>query len=308
MGALAEQGIGATVGCDYMGTVVQVGSKVTKDFKPGDRISGFVHGANAVQKEDGCFAEYCVAKADVQMKVPENISDEDASTLGIGITTVGQALYQKLGVPLPGAEKANYPILVYGGSTATGSLAIQFAILSGCQVVTTCSPRNFPFVKALGAAEAFDYNDPDCAKKIREFTGDKLTRAFDCISEGASPNICANSISSQGGQVLYLLPTKHDRTDVENKVFPISPQQPTSSFPSNQNNSGNARLHLHRRALQVGGRRGHARAARGLRVRQEVLGAGDEARREPADHHAPGEGRQGRARGRAGRAGAAKAG
>lgn len=305
MGALAEQGIGATVGCDYMGTVVQVGSKVTKHFKPGDRISGFVHGANAVQKEDGCFAEYCVAKADVQMKVPENISDEDASTLGIGITTVGQALYQKLGVPLPGAgEKANYPILVYGGSTATGSLAIQFAILSGCQVVTTCSPRNFPFVKALGAAEAFDYNDPDCAEKIREFTGDKLTRAFDCISEGASPNICANSISSQGGQVLYLLPTKHDRADVENKVSHTRYSEPTLS----NNAPGNARLHLHRRALQVGRRHGHARAARGLRVRQEVLGAGDEARREPADHHAPGEGRQGRARGRAGWLGAAEAG
>jgi NADPH:quinone reductase-like Zn-dependent oxidoreductase len=208
-----------------MGTVVQVGPKVTKNFSPGDRIAGFTHGVNAVEKEDGCFAEYAVAKGDVQCKLPDNLSDEDASTLGVGVTTVGQGLYQSLGLPLPGAEKANYPLLVYGGSTATGSLAIQFGVLSGCQVITTCSPRNFPFVKALGAAEAFDYNDPECAKKIREYTNDKLTRVFDCISEGDSPKISSEAISSKGGQVSYLLAPKHERTDVENKVsfhtFPI---------------------------------------------------------------------------------------
>jgi NADPH:quinone reductase-like Zn-dependent oxidoreductase len=201
-----------------MGTVVQVGPKVTKNFSPGDRIAGFTHGVNAVEKEDGCFAEYAVAKGDVQCKLPDNLSDEDASTLGVGVTTVGQGLYQSLGLPLPGGEKANYPLLVYGGSTATGSLAIQFGVLSGCQVITTCSPRNFPFVKALGAAEAFDYNDPVCAMKIREYTNDKLTRVFDCISEGESPKISSEAISSKGGQVSYLLAPKHDRTDVENKV------------------------------------------------------------------------------------------
>jgi NADPH:quinone reductase-like Zn-dependent oxidoreductase len=202
-----------------MGTVVQVGPKVTKSFKPGDRVAGFTHGVNAVEKEDGCFAQYAVAKGDVQCKLPDNLSDEDAATLGVGVTTVGQGLYQSLGLPLPGSgQKADYPVLVYGGSTATGSLAIQFAVLSGAKVVTTCSPRNFPFVKALGAAEAFDYNDPDCAKKIREYTDDKLTKVFDCISEGDSPKISSEAISSKGGVVSYLLNPKHDRTDVENKV------------------------------------------------------------------------------------------
>jgi len=128
--ALAEQGVGCTVGCDYAGTVVEVGSKVTKDWQKGERIAGFTHGVNAVEKEDGCFAEYCVAKGDAgQMKLPDNISDEEASTLGVGITTVGQGLYQSLGLPLPGSEKAGKDILIYGGSTATGSLAIQYAVL-----------------------------------------------------------------------------------------------------------------------------------------------------------------------------------
>jgi NADPH:quinone reductase-like Zn-dependent oxidoreductase len=44
---------GARVGCDYAGTVLDVGSKVTKDLKRGDRVAGFCHGANAVYHEDG---------------------------------------------------------------------------------------------------------------------------------------------------------------------------------------------------------------------------------------------------------------
>jgi NADPH:quinone reductase-like Zn-dependent oxidoreductase len=49
---------GATVGCDFSGVVEEVGPKVEKQWKKGDRIAGFVHGVNALEPEDGCFAEY----------------------------------------------------------------------------------------------------------------------------------------------------------------------------------------------------------------------------------------------------------
>jgi NADPH:quinone reductase-like Zn-dependent oxidoreductase len=97
----------------------------------GRSVAGFVHGVNAVEKEDGCFAEYCVAKGDLQIKIPENMSDEEASTLGVGITSVGQGLFQILGLPLPGSvgrTGSKIPLLIYGGSTATGSLTIQYAV------------------------------------------------------------------------------------------------------------------------------------------------------------------------------------
>lgn len=68
---------------------------------------------------------YCVAKGDIQYKIPDNTTDEEAATLGVGINTVGQGLYQSLELPLPGSGKAGIWLLVYGGSTATGSLAIQ---------------------------------------------------------------------------------------------------------------------------------------------------------------------------------------
>lgn len=57
------------------------------------------------------------------------MSDEDASTLGTGVITCGQSMYQNLGVPEPGSGKDNGFFLVYGGSTATGTLAVQYAVL-----------------------------------------------------------------------------------------------------------------------------------------------------------------------------------
>ena len=66
----------------------------------------------------------------MQIKIPYNVSSKDAATLGIGLFTVGQSLYQSLGLPLPTQPATErFPILIYGGSTATGTLAIQFAKL-----------------------------------------------------------------------------------------------------------------------------------------------------------------------------------
>ncbi|KFZ13728.1 hypothetical protein V501_03570 [Pseudogymnoascus sp. VKM F-4519 (FW-2642)] len=197
---------GARVGCDYAGTVLEVGSKVTKDFKKGDRVAGFCHGANAVYHEDGTFQEILTAKGDVQIKIPDNLSFEEASTLGVGITTVGQGLYQSLQLPLPGKpQTVKTPLLIYGGSTATGSLAIQYAKLSGLTVVVTCSPRNFAYVKSLGADAAYDYNSPSCSKDIKEYTKGHLEHVFDCISEGNSTKICVEAMSSDGGVYSTLL-------------------------------------------------------------------------------------------------------
>ncbi len=86
------------------------------------------HGANRLQLEHGAFAGTIVAKGDIQMRTPEKMTDEEAATLGVGIATVGQGLYQSLQLPLPTRPaKEAFPVLFYGGSTAPGTLAIQFA-------------------------------------------------------------------------------------------------------------------------------------------------------------------------------------
>lgn len=54
-----------TIGCDYAGTVVSVGSAVTKKFSIGDRVTGFAHGSKHEDPQSGCFAEYAKAKGDI---------------------------------------------------------------------------------------------------------------------------------------------------------------------------------------------------------------------------------------------------
>jgi NADPH:quinone reductase-like Zn-dependent oxidoreductase len=57
------------------------------------------------------------------------MSDEDAATLGVGVITCGQALYQSLGLPLPDSDnKYGGYLLIYGGSTGMGTMAIQYAV------------------------------------------------------------------------------------------------------------------------------------------------------------------------------------
>lgn len=122
---------GGLVGCDFAGTVVEVGNAVTKSWKKGERLAGVAHGGNSVQPEDGAFAEYIVAKGDVQIKIPDSLSFEDASTMTLGVTTVQQGLYQKalkLNLPTDPVKEKTF-VLIYGGSTATGALGVQFAKL-----------------------------------------------------------------------------------------------------------------------------------------------------------------------------------
>lgn len=125
---------GGLAGCDFAGVVEAVGHSVTKVWKTGDRVCGVAHGGNLYEPEDGAFAEYIVVKGDIQIKMPANLTFTQAATIGLGATTVGQGLYQqalKLHLPPTSTPKdGNEYVLIYGGSTATGALGIQYATLS----------------------------------------------------------------------------------------------------------------------------------------------------------------------------------
>ncbi|KAI8630067.1 putative alcohol dehydrogenase [Xylariaceae sp. FL1651] len=201
--------VGCRVGCDYAGVVEKVGSKVT-NFSVGDRITGWVHGSNRANHESGAFAEYAVAKASVQRKIPDNLSFEEAATLGTAIMTVGQGMYKLLGLPLP-TEPTNepFPLLIYGGSTATGMAGIQFAKLSGLTVITTCSPHNFDLVKSFGADAVFDYKSSTCAADIKKLTNNRLRYSWDCTGDGAG--ICAAAMSdAEPGTYGTIMPADYE--------------------------------------------------------------------------------------------------
>ncbi|KAJ0413514.1 chaperonin 10-like protein [Aspergillus carlsbadensis] len=209
--------VGSRVGCDYAGVVEEVGPKVTKAFKKGDRITGMVHGCDRTQIENGAFANYIVAKGDVQIKIPDNVSDEDAATMGVSISTVGQGLYKTLELPFPTEstkENSSRYILIHGGSTATGIYGIQFARLSGLKVIATSSPHNFDYIKSLGAEAVYDYKSPTAGSDIRTYTNNTLKLAWDCTGSGAS--IIANALSTEGGKYASIMPVNKDEVHAIN--------------------------------------------------------------------------------------------
>jgi aspyridone synthetase trans-acting enoyl reductase len=121
---------GSTWGCDFSGVVVECGSNVV-GFAAGDRVAGAAPGNNPDEPNSGAFAEYANVPAAILFKVPSWLSFEEAATLGCGLLTIGLALYHVLELPLPYSKPQPNPqyVLIYGGGTATGTLAIQAAKL-----------------------------------------------------------------------------------------------------------------------------------------------------------------------------------
>lgn len=88
--------------------------------------------------------------------------------------------------------------MVWGGSTSVGSNAIQLAAAAGYEVITTCSPRNFDYVKRLGASQAFDYRSNTVTSEIvAALKGGKLAGAF-AVTAG-SHEACAEILRASEG-------------------------------------------------------------------------------------------------------------
>lgn len=149
------------------------------------------------------------------MHLPSGLGMDAAATFPLGAITCGQGLFQKalkLNLPSSPAKGDEY-VLVYGGSTATGSLAIQYVKAAGYKPLTTCSPKHNDWMKSHDITP-FNYNDKDCGEQIRKFTDDKLKYAFDCISEPSSAKICDAALSSTGGRYGSLLQSAIERDNV----------------------------------------------------------------------------------------------
>lgn len=91
---------------------------------------------NDLHPEYGCFAQYILMKGDLATHIPPQMSFEEAATLPCGIATCGLGMYKQehlglpmLSFPLEENKATGQAVLIYGGSSATGTLAIQFAKL-----------------------------------------------------------------------------------------------------------------------------------------------------------------------------------
>lgn len=113
--------------------------------------------------------------------------------MGVACMTACLSLYYILDIPTP-------------DDPPTTTAAQDILVWSGARVITTASPKQYDFVKSLGADSVYDYSDSFAAREIFEATRGRLTRAVDCWSEGMSPYQVSTSLSAEGGKIATLLP------------------------------------------------------------------------------------------------------
>jgi NADPH:quinone reductase-like Zn-dependent oxidoreductase len=149
------------LGSDLAGEAVEVGEGAT-DISKGQRVLAHALGIRTGKPENSSFQKYAVVPATATSVVPDSITFEAASVILLALSTAVTGLYQTtyLALPFPSTspKKIGKTILIWGGSSRVGSCAIQLAVASGLDVVTTASKRNFDYCKRLGAAEVFDYS------------------------------------------------------------------------------------------------------------------------------------------------------
>ncbi|TLD07676.1 hypothetical protein PgNI_10622 [Pyricularia grisea] len=197
---------GAVDGCDFAGVIVGVGPEVLK-FGLGDRVCGAVHGSNPLRPESGSFTDYMTSESEFTLKIPAGLSFEQAVGMGVtGIGTLGMALFRTLQLPGSLDRPATKPrtVLVHGGSSSVGTMAIQLLRLLGHVPIATCSPKNFALARRFGAEEVFDYNSPDCAAAIKAYTKNTLSYILDPFTDAKSVDLCYKAMGRAGGRYCCL--------------------------------------------------------------------------------------------------------
>ncbi|KAK8132174.1 alcohol dehydrogenase GroES-like domain-containing protein [Apiospora kogelbergensis] len=206
---------GAIGGHDFAGVVVRLGEDVDRDrFKEGDRVLATTIGLSPTDRTTGAFAEYALAFDHLACKIPDSMSFEDACPMGVSIGTAGLALFQTLRLPMPDKDSATpssasppIPVLVSGGATSTGTMAIQLLKCAGLTPIATCSPANNALCTSLGAAACFDYRSPTCGADIRAWTNSGLAHVLDCVTDAATMEMCYEAIGTSladGGPAAYV--------------------------------------------------------------------------------------------------------
>ncbi|MFN3656578.1 MAG: zinc-binding alcohol dehydrogenase family protein [Pseudolabrys sp.] len=138
--------MGATVGLDWAGEVVEVGAEAKGGFKPGDRV--MCAGA-------GGYAEYAVCDWGRAVKIPDDMSFEHAATLPVALGTMHDALVTN------GRLRAGESVLVQGASSGVGLMALQIAKRLGAKLVigTSTNAERRARLKEFGADLAIDTKD-----------------------------------------------------------------------------------------------------------------------------------------------------
>ena len=166
----------ATLGSDFSGVVVEVGSHVTR-FKPGDAVFTSVDGVRM-----GGLAELAVVTENAAALKPAHLDFVQAASIPMVALTSWQSLTEHLQL------KPGQKIFIPAGAGGIGTFAIQLAKSIGATVATTTSAANTHLVRSLGADEVIDYKTQKFEDVLRDYDavldtlgGESLEKSFQIL-------------------------------------------------------------------------------------------------------------------------------
>ena len=116
----------------------------------------------------GGYAEYCVAPAGTCLPVPEALRMTEAAAMPETLFTVWVNLFER------GFAADGDTVLVHGGTSGIGTMAIALGKLFGLKLMVTCgSDEKCARALDLGATRAINYNSHDFVDEVLRATGEK---------------------------------------------------------------------------------------------------------------------------------------
>ncbi len=178
----APPGASPIPGLEVAGQVVATGPGVTIPLI-GSLVCALVSG--------GGYAEYCLANAGHCLPVPDDLPLAQAAALPETLFTVWHNVFER------GHARDGEVLLVHGGTSGIGSMAIMLGRAFGLQVLVTCGgPEKCAAAREIGAVLAIDYKAEDFVEAVKSFTngkgvqlvldmvaGDYVARNLKCLAD-----------------------------------------------------------------------------------------------------------------------------
>ena len=169
-------------GLEISGEIVALGDGVDR-VQLGRQVCALVSG--------GGYAQYCLAMVDHCLPVPEGLSMAEAAALPETLFTVWHNVFER------GWAKEGETILVHGGTSGIGSMAIMLGKLFELTVIVTCGgAEKCAAALEIGADHAIDYKAADFVEEVKRITGgtgvqlvldmvagDYVARNLQCLAE-----------------------------------------------------------------------------------------------------------------------------
>lgn len=162
-------GASPLLGLEVSGEIVALGTGVDPALL-GRPVCALVSG--------GGYAQYCIARAEHCLPVPASLPLAEAAALPETLFTVWHNVFER------GWAREGETLLVHGGTSGIGTMAIMLGKLFGLTVIVTCgSPEKCTRALEIGADHAIDYKACDFVEEVARLT------------QGAGVNICLDMVS-----------------------------------------------------------------------------------------------------------------